>query len=111
MKDEFQNLTEYIYSKYSIHYKQLTRESEIEKDLKIAGDDAVEFIDDIFIKFNVRCILFDYNKYFDPEGFGLINFPKIINFITKKQKQATVKQRLTLGDIERAIISGMWEDL
>ncbi|MEJ7694658.1 DUF1493 family protein [Daejeonella sp.] len=110
MNEAFQKLTEYIHNKYSIPYKQLTRESEIEKDLKITGDDAVEFIDDIFVKFNVQCKRFDYNKYFEPEGFGFINFNKIIGWFIKLPQQPTIKQRLTLGDIEHAITTGVWEE-
>lgn len=111
MRENFQELKDYVHLKYSIPYEQLKPDSEIERDLQITGDDAVEFIDDIFIKFNIKCDRFDYGRYFDPEGFGLINFSKVIGMITRKSKQPAIKQRLTLGDIEKAIDAGICHEI
>jgi hypothetical protein len=77
----------------------LQRETKIEKELKITGDDAVEFIEAFSQKFNVDITNFEFEKYFEPEGDIIL--PAIIRFITreKKKKQA----ELTLGNLESAI--------
>ena len=71
----------------------ITRETCLEKDLGMTGDDAVEFLLDFGKQYNVDLAKFDIRKYFLPEGdtmFGISN---------DKQKE------LKVGDLEKGIIA------
>jgi hypothetical protein len=48
--------------------KPLTKATMLEKDLKITGDDAWEFLESFGKKFNVIIDDLDLSKYFSPEG-------------------------------------------
>ena len=80
----------------------LERTTKIEKDLKITGDDAVEFIFAFSKQFNVDVSNFMMTEYFEPEGDKIL--PAIIRFFTG-QKKAKNKE-LLLGDVERAVEAG-----
>lgn len=79
----------------------LNRNTRIVQDLKIDGDDAVEFMEKFVSTFNIDYSEFQFGNYFSPEGLNL--FSVIISFFKKKQ---IIKKTLTLGDLERAVIIG-----
>ena len=80
----------------------LTRDTELRKDLKLWGDDAVEFIIAFSAEFDVDISSFDINKYFPPEGDAIL--PAIRRLLSMKKKQEYTV--LTLGDLEQAIDKG-----
>ncbi len=80
----------------------LTRETELRKDLKLGGDDAVEFMIAFGKEFNVDISSLDLNKYFPPEGDRIL--PAIIHFFSLKK--APKYFSLTLGDLETAVKNG-----
>jgi acyl carrier protein len=72
--------------------KQFDSNSQIEDDLGITGDDAIELILKISKEFKIDITEFEFEKYFHPEPIFFIN-----NFKTLP---------LTILDIENAIVSG-----
>lgn len=80
----------------------LERTTKIEKDLRITGDDAVEFIFAFSKKFNVNISNFMMTEYFEPEGDKIL--PAMIRFFTGKKKAKN--KELLLGDLERAVEAG-----
>jgi acyl carrier protein len=78
---------------------ELKRETKIEQDLGITGDEAYEFIDAFSKQFSVDISNFRFEDYFEPEGDWIL--PTLIRFCTGKKKEK--KRVLTLGDLERAI--------
>lgn len=80
----------------------LTRNTRIEKDLNIWGDDAVCFIIKFGKKFNVDVSNFMAADYFDGEGIDFLG--AIFRMVTgKKEKE---KKILTLGHLEKSVIAG-----
>lgn len=107
MNDEvFYRLKEFIFKqgfgyKYSFPFsfrkKELTRETTIENDLKITGDDADDFIIAFGIEFNVDVRMFPIGDYFRDEGDSIL--PTILG---KEQKSKV----LTIGQLEKAVMAG-----
>lgn len=60
----------------------IQRETRIEQDLKITGEDAIEFIVAFGKEFNVDVSNFMAEEYFEPEGMCLFSF-----FRRKKEKK------------------------
>ena len=86
--------------------KDINMDSEIQKDFRIYGDEAVEFIIAFGKKFNVDVSHFMAADYFFPEG---NNFLTSIfhNIIGKKKKEMKI---LTVGHLEKAIKVGRLDD-
>lgn len=90
-----------IEEKMGRYRKPITRETCLEKDIGMTGDDAVEFLLDYGKKFNVDLSGFDIRKYFTPEGDTIL--PMFIRMFTGKKE---LKQKeLTVGDLEKGIIA------
>ncbi len=80
----------------------LTKDTKLQEDLNIWGDDAVEFIEDFGENFNVDISKFDIRKYFKPEGDRIL--VSIVNLFRKAKPPEFTP--LTLGDLEQAIRDG-----
>ncbi len=80
----------------------LKRETRIEQDLKITGEEAVGFILALGKQFNVDVSNFRAAEYFEPEGDKI--FPMIVRFFTGRKKAKN--KELLLGDLEKAVIAG-----
>ena len=95
-------------SKYwSIPVNKLNRETKLEDDLGITGDDAVDFFDKFSKEFNVDLSALDLQRYFESEGVGLINFSWLFG---KRKKVKRSLHEITIADLERAIEFGKWID-
>lgn len=94
--EKIQNFVEEQRWKYPFELKRTTT---LEKDLKITGDDADEFIHSFGEKFDVDVTNFDISEYFEPEGDKIL--PAMIRFLTGQKKQKL--KELSLGDLELAI--------
>jgi hypothetical protein len=84
----------------------LTRATLVETELKITGDDAVEFLIAYGKCFNVDVSHFMAADYFDGEGDVIL--PAIIRAITGKKKP--LKKNLTLGHLEKGILAGRLDE-
>ncbi len=85
--------------KGALDKKELTRQTDLVADLGLVGDDAFEFMDQFSTKFNVKEGDYCSSLYFDAEGLWMLPLFK------KKQK----KMHITLGMLEMAALSGLWE--
>lgn len=75
-------------------------------DIKIDGDDADDFMQAYSEKFNVDLSAFDFYRYFNEEGFRLIDVKALwLCFLGKKKHQP-----LYVSDMYEAIINGKWAD-
>ena len=106
-QDIFKELIDFVYTTRWKYRKELTRETQLEHDLYLTGDDAVEFMEAFFSKFNVEFSNFDFSKYFDDEGF-MINIRWFKRLIWGTPMPKRSKHKLTLGDLEKAIIDKKW---
>lgn len=85
----------------------LKRDTMLQRDLGITGDDAIEFILSFGKTFNVDVSNFMLADYFDGEGdYCIDNFIRVL--IGKKTPQRD--KELTLGDLERAVIIGKLDE-
>ena len=101
MNDDILNqLITMVYEKVGIR-KPITRETCLEKDAGITGDDAVEFLLYYSKKYNVDLTGFDIRKYFTPEGDTIL--PMIIRMFTGKKELK--EKELTVGDLEKGVIA------
>lgn len=78
--------------------KPLTKKTELVGDLRITGDDAVEFLSDFMEVFSIDMGNLNFHEYFDEEGFWPL--PRF----RKWEK----KRKLTLGMLEQAVKNGCW---
>jgi len=84
---------------------ELINTTDVQEDLDICGDDAIDFLVAFGKEFNVDLSNFYADKYFKPEGDPI--FPAIVRLFTGKK--ATKYLSLTLGDMEEAIKKGKLE--
>ncbi|MBR8080172.1 MULTISPECIES: DUF1493 family protein [Burkholderia cepacia complex] len=80
--------------------------SRLEEDLGVTGVDAVEFIDKWAETFGVHAAEFPYNRYFGPEGQGMVT-TFLALFSERYRKPPRVP--LTLGMLEEAMRLGQWD--
>jgi acyl carrier protein len=92
--------------RWGLGEREIKRSTRIEQDLRLTGNDAVEFIVAFGKEFGVDITNFMANEYFDAEGIIHIPFENVINslidflFGIKNKKH---KKVLTIEDLERAI--------
>lgn len=109
-QDIFSDLISFVHTSRWKYRKELTRETQLERDLSLTGDDAVEFMESFFSKFNIEFSNFEFSKYFDDEGLLInINWFKQLIWGTPLPKRS--KHKLTLGDLEKAIIDKKWNNI
>ncbi len=80
---------------------ELQRETRVEQDLGITGDEAYEFISAFSKQFSVDVTNFKFDSYFELEGDWILS--ALFRFLTGKKKED--KMVLTLGDLEKAVES------
>lgn len=99
MEEIFTTLQAFIAKQSGRRTFPIEHSTAIEKDLGIAGDDAVDFILAYSKKFNVDVSKFMLADYFNGEGLDLIG--------TSKQKKS---KELTVRDLEKGIIAGKLDE-
>ncbi len=107
-KQILDDIIDFIYKERWKYKKQLTYETTLEKDLKITGDDAFDFMEAFFKKFKVDCSSFDINKFFTAEGFDPLGINSLLRKV-KGNKVAPKKTKdLTIRDLETSVKLGKW---
>ena len=101
MDDILNRIKQFILEKRQFTNLVLDRETSIQNDLKIYGDDAVEFILAFGKEFKVDISEFEIREYFDSESDPITR--SIIHLLRKKNKQ---KKNLSIGDLEVAAKKG-----
>jgi acyl carrier protein len=100
MKDEVsKELKQFVEEKRWKYDFPLIMSTQLEDDLQITGDDAVDFLIAFGERFNVDVSEFKAAEYFEPEGDIIL--PAIIRLF-KGEKKRKLKV-LTLGHLENAI--------
>jgi hypothetical protein len=84
----------------------LTRETQLQKDLKIWGDDADEILIKFSTEFGVDVSRFPTGEYFEDEGDQ--TFKDIFSFFSKGKRRP--KKILTIGDLEKSIAAGRLDE-
>jgi acyl carrier protein len=92
----FENIKTFIISQRGSYKKPFTRQTTLEKDLKITGDDAWEFFQAFSKEFKVDISQFEISNHFMPEG--SLALMKLTLF-----GKDTGKPPITLGDLEKAV--------
>ncbi|MBX3238279.1 MAG: DUF1493 family protein [Chitinophagaceae bacterium] len=111
MSDEiFDRILLFIERERWKYKKKLSRETTLERDLGITGDDADDFMDAFFKEFNVDISSFDISNYFSGEGFDPIGISRVILKLQGKKPPKKNLKDITLADLERAILAGKWID-
>ena len=107
----FNKLADFIIQEYWGNKAKITPETKLEKDLGITGDDGIEFLEKFLAHFKID---YDENRewqlHFDDEGFGLINFVAIYNWIIGK-KDHRIYYDLTIEHLVKVIELGYWVDM
>ena len=91
---------------WSVKVDKLNRETRLEDDLGITGDDAIEFFDAFYEEFKVDLKTLNISKYFGSEGFGLIN----LSWLLGKKGVKRSAYEITLRDLENTLEAGKWID-
>lgn len=102
MEEIFEKIKQFAAKQASISNKNLNRQTRVEQDLGVTGDDAIEFIIAFGKEFNVDISRFKFENHFRPEGIDVIG---IIGTLFGKKK--ITKRHLTLGNLEEAVIVGI----
>jgi len=89
---------------------EITPETTIEGDLRLAEDDIVDFINEVIFEFNLNSENFESYKYFAPEGFDLFGIFKIINKIFKRTAPNKSSISITIGHLQNWITVGYWSE-
>jgi acyl carrier protein len=108
MNDEeiFERLKKFVIKQRWEYDFPLTKDTTVEEELKITGDDAVDFLIAYGKNFNVDVSHFMAADYFDGEGDVIL--PAIIRIMTGKKKP--FKKTLTLGHLEKGIMAGKLDE-
>jgi hypothetical protein len=86
--------------------KEIKKETTLETDLRITGDDSDEFLIAFGKEFNVDVSQFPIGNYFGDEGDPIL--PAILRFFVNKKKRQT--KELTIGHLEKAVIAGRLDE-
>ena len=86
--------------------KLISRDTKLEGDLKITGDDSDEFLIAFGKEFNVEIKDFRIGDYFGDEGDPIL--PAVIRPLLGKEKRKT--KALTVGHLEKAIQAGRLDE-
>lgn len=81
----------------------LTRSTELQRDLGLEGDEALDFIESFAETFHVDSGDFEFHRYFGPEGFN--PFSLVVDLFRRPDRSIGV----TLGMLEKAAVLGVWE--
>jgi acyl carrier protein len=107
MNDEvFNTLKAFVIKESAVDDEEIRRDTRLESDLGVTGDDAVDFLIAYGKTFNVDVTKFMAADYFDGEGDRIL--PAIIRLFTGKKKKAN--KVLTVGHLEKGIIAGRLDE-
>ncbi|HPF10364.1 MAG TPA: DUF1493 family protein [Flavobacteriaceae bacterium] len=102
--DTFDQIIDLLPKKFLKKIHSLNRETELEENIGLTGDDADEFLSDYAEKFNVDISEFIFNDYFLEEGED--HFQTIASWFFGQKIKKNGRKRLTLGHLEDAVRKG-----
>lgn len=87
--------------------KQLTRDTQLDDDLDVTGDEAEDFMEHFFEEFSIDFGDYNFDHYFVPEGFSPLE--TFLLLISKKKRASYDRSPITLGMLHQAALDGRWE--
>jgi hypothetical protein len=102
----FERIKSFIIKITCIRDILLNRDTILQTEIGVKGDDAVELIEAFSEEFNVDVSNFYISKYFEGEGDTTIS--DFIDWIRGKEKEPI--KPLTLSDLEKAVIAGKLDE-
>ncbi len=106
-KENFSELINFVSKKTGVDAKLIKRDTTIEDDLGVTGDDALEFIVEYGKEFNVDVSKFKAAHYFDGEGFSINIISFVMNLFNRKRVAGNIKKKqLTIEDLIKGIRMG-----
>lgn len=87
---------------FSIEPNSLTEHTRIVEDLKLDGDDGIEFIDNFHDQYPFESSDFNYSDYFGSEGLSLGIFDYF------RGRKTPLRKPLTIGMLVDAAVKGKW---
>jgi len=93
---DFQELVLFVRAQLREYKRSITRETSIENDLGVTGDDAGELLSAFRDKFKVNLSKFNFEKYFNDEPSSFTYAGKLLPF--------------AVGHLEKAVIAGRLDD-
>lgn len=101
----FDKLKSFVIKQAVVEDEEVTREAQIEDDLGVTGDDAVDFLIAYGKTFNVDVTKFMAADYF--RGEGGIGMPWFIKNLLGVKRQ---RKTLTISHLEKGIIAGRLDE-
>ncbi len=102
----FDKLKSFVIKQTGVEDAEVTRDTQVENDLGVTGDDAVDFLIAYSKAFNVEVTKFMAADYFDGEGDKIL--PAIIRTFTGKKKKTN--KVLTIAHLEKGIFAGRLDE-
>jgi acyl carrier protein len=91
---------------------EISSATRLYEDLKIDGDDAVDFFQEFEKEFRVDISGLDLSKYFNGEGFDPIGLHKLVEMIIGRKNSTPLGKRksINLGHLIEAIKKGKLDE-
>ena len=105
-EETFDKLKSFVINQSAVQDEEVTRESKIQDELGIYGDDAMDFLIAYGRSFNVDITKFMAADYFSAEGDPIL--PAIIRFLTNRKKRQ--RKVLTVRHLEKGILAGRLDE-
>lgn len=86
--------------------RQIFRTDRVEDDLDLTGDEAFEFMEKFFEHFGIARGDYEFQRYFNEEGFNL--FVILAMPFSKKIRKKYDREPLTVGMLDQAVEAGVW---
>lgn len=102
----FESIKKFTVKQTGVSDDEVIEDAELESDLGVSGDDAVDYIIAFGIEFKVDVSKFMAADYFSPEGDFIL--PAIIRMFTGKKKRKT--KELTIRQLEKAVKAGRLDE-
>lgn len=102
----FARIKEFTIKQTGVSVKKVVENAEIENDLGVSGDDAIDFIVAFGKEFNVNISGFMAADYFSPEGDSIL--PAILRMFTGKKHPK--QKELRIKHLEKAVIAGRLDE-
>ncbi|WP_454765173.1 DUF1493 family protein [Cupriavidus campinensis] len=87
-------------------YQHILDTDRLEEDLDLTGDEAFEFMERFFEHFCIARGDYEFQRYFNEEGFSLLVI--LAMPFSKKIRQKYDREPLTVGMLEQAVEAGVW---
>jgi acyl carrier protein len=102
----FNKLKDFVIKQSGVDNEEITRDTQIEDELGVTGDDAVDFLIAYGKTFNVDVTKFMAADYFGPERNVILS--ELSSWITGKRKRT--RKTLTVGHLEKGILAGRLDE-